>query len=101
MCPLDPVCASIFSNQSPANAYIQGLVNTLMALKPEHPPHDLTERELDVLRLMVEGNSNLQIASQLVVALSTVKSHVKSILHKLGVENRTQAAALARKMQLF
>jgi LuxR family maltose regulon positive regulatory protein len=61
----------------------------------------LSERELDVLRLIAAGLSNQEIAEHLVVALSTVKSHVKSILLKLDVQNRTQAVARGRKLGLL
>lgn len=55
----------------------------------------LTERELEVLRLVARGASNLQIAEGLVISVNTVKSHLKNILSKLQLENRTQAAAYA------
>ena len=55
----------------------------------------LTERELDVLRLVARGASNMQIAEELVISVNTVKSHLKNILSKLGLENRTQVAAYA------
>jgi DNA-binding NarL/FixJ family response regulator len=55
----------------------------------------LTERELEVLRLVARGASNLQIAEELVISVNTVKSHLKNILGKLQLENRTQAAAYA------
>lgn len=55
----------------------------------------LTERELDVLQLVARGASNMQIAEELVISVNTVKSHLKNILSKLGMENRTQVAAYA------
>lgn len=61
----------------------------------------LSERELAVLRLISEGLSNQEIAEQLVVALSTVKTHINNIYSKLGVANRTQALARARELQLL
>lgn len=61
------------------------------------PPHrvELTERESEVLRLMVTGASNHEIAEQLVITEGTVKSHVKHILRKYGAVNRAQAIAWA------
>ncbi|MDM2028817.1 LuxR C-terminal-related transcriptional regulator [Mycobacteroides abscessus] len=56
---------------------------------------ELTERESDVLRLMVTGASNQEIAKQLVITEGTVKSHVKHILRKYGAVNRAQAIAWA------
>ncbi len=61
----------------------------------------LSEREMDVLRLLAAGHSNQEIADRLVVALSTVKSHVKNILMKLEAENRTGAVARARELKLI
>jgi NarL family two-component system response regulator LiaR len=65
------------------------------ATQPPTPGHDLTERERDVLALLVQGLNNTQIAEKLVVSPSTIKSHVSHILAKLGVASRTEAAALA------
>jgi NarL family two-component system response regulator LiaR len=62
--------------------------------------HGLTERELDVLRLMVRGLTNAQIAQQLVVSRATANFHVSSILAKLGAETRTRAVALALQDRL-
>jgi DNA-binding NarL/FixJ family response regulator len=66
------------------------------------PPEDLgtqrpslTSREREVLRLIVEGAENNQIAAELVISPETVKTHVSSILEKLGADNRVQAAVRA------
>ncbi len=56
---------------------------------------ELTERELDVLRLIGEGMENAQIAERLYISTTTVKYHVSNLLVKLGLENRIQAAVFA------
>jgi NarL family two-component system response regulator LiaR len=63
-------------------------------------PEVLSERETEVLRLLARGQSNKEIARDLHVNESTVKSHVSSILAKLGVQSRTQAALHAAKIGL-
>ncbi len=63
--------------------------------RPPEPGHDLTEREREVLSLMVKGLNNPDIADRLIVSRSTVKFHVSSILSKLGVSSRTEAVSLA------
>ena len=69
---------------------------------PAQPLLDpLTERELEVLRLIAAGLSNRAIAARLVLALSTVKSYVNTIYSKLQVESRTQAVARARALHLL
>jgi LuxR family maltose regulon positive regulatory protein len=64
---------------------------------PELDAHLLSGRELEVLSLIAQGNSNQQIAEQLFISLHTVKTHARRIYSKLGVERRTQAVALAKK----
>lgn len=61
----------------------------------------LSERELTILRLIATGRSNQEIADILVVAVSTVKSHINHLYGKLGVSRRTQAIAIAREMGLL
>jgi NarL family two-component system response regulator LiaR len=65
------------------------------ASQPPAPGIDLTEREREVLTLMIEGLNNTQIAGRLTISPSTVKSHVSNILSKLGVTSRTEAVTLA------
>jgi NarL family two-component system response regulator LiaR len=69
-------------------------------LEPPTPTYDLTDREREVLALVVEGLSNLQIARQLDISLSTARFHVSTILSKLGAANRAEAAALAVRRHL-
>ncbi len=61
---------------------------------------DLTAREKDILKLVAAGKSNKEIADELILSIHTVKNHLKNILQKLCVEDRTQAAILAIKEKL-
>jgi LuxR family maltose regulon positive regulatory protein len=61
----------------------------------------LTDRELDVLRLMAEGLKYKEIAQRLFISLNTVRSHVKAIYGKLSVNNRTQAVEMARQLRIM
>ena len=67
------------------------------------PPiqHNLTDRELEVLRLIATGATNREIAAQLVVSEGTVKNHVSSILSTLGLRDRIQAALYAHEHHLI
>jgi LuxR family maltose regulon positive regulatory protein len=60
----------------------------------------LSAREIDVLRLLAEGQSNREIAATLVISVGTVKSHINHILGKLAAHSRTQAIAHARTLEL-
>ncbi|MCT7659994.1 helix-turn-helix transcriptional regulator [Mycobacterium sp. CPCC 205710] len=60
-------------------------------------PHGLTQRERDVLELLAAGHSDAEIATALFISPKTANRHVGAILSKLGVRNRTQAAAYAHR----
>jgi len=65
--------------------------------EPGSPFHPLSDREMEVLTLVVDGKSNKEIASLLGISHQTVKNHITSILRKFGVEDRTQAVVYALK----
>ncbi|MGB4894113.1 MAG: response regulator transcription factor, partial [Nitrospira sp.] len=69
--------------------------------KPAWVEHDLTEREITVLRLVADGKTNKEIANNLDLSEKTVKNHVRNIFHKLQVYDRTQAAILAIRKGLI
>ena len=68
---------------------------------PEPLAEPLTRKELHVLQLLAEGYSNSAIAEKLVVADTTVRTHLRHINTKLNASSRTQAVALARKLRLI
>jgi len=70
-------------------------------MTPELEVHPLTERELEVLEMIVAGHSNALIAEKLYITIGTVKTHVRSILNKLSVDDRTQAAVQALRSGLI
>lgn len=67
---------------------------------PSDPQGRLSDRELEVLKLVVDGKSNPEIATALYLSLSTVKCHVRSIMEKLAVDDRVQAAVVALRSGL-
>lgn len=89
---LDPSIAEI----------ILSLLPTTTKKEPVSTAEDfnLTPREIEVLKLIVEGHSNADIAYDLTVSMHTVKTHISNILSKLGVNDRTQAAVKAMKEHL-
>lgn len=94
---LDPAIARVVlervtSGSSPTN---QPASVDAVATPPEDNP--LTPREMEVLQLIVDGYSNPKIADKLVITKATAKAHVHSILQKLCVDDRTQAAVLAMR----
>ena len=93
---IDPAIAKIVFSNIGVNK-----VNTKPTIdfseKREKNSYGLTERELDVLSLMVDGLTNPQIADKLVITRATAKAHVHSILQKLCASSRTQATVMAMK----
>lgn len=74
------------------------IMNRFRQPKQQSLPHEqLTDREMEVLRLIAKGKSNQDVADELFIGIKTVKFHVTNILAKLGVEDRTQAAIYAFK----
>jgi len=94
---IDPAIARIVLRQSQ-----QPAPRTIAGLSPddEIQSYPLTERELEVLQLIVDGNSNASIADKLFITVGTVKTHVRNILNKLCADDRTQAAVRALRTGL-
>jgi len=96
---IDPgYLAALLRACGPADAVPQRI---RAAAAPPGLAEPLTDRELEVLRLLAAGRSNQRIAHDLVVALDTVKKHVTHVLGKLGAANRTEAVARARQLGLI
>ena len=77
------------------------LLDRFMRPKTETPQETLTERELEVLRLLAKGSANKQIGVSLTISESTVKTHVANIFQKLGVSDRTEAVTTALQRGLI
>ena len=96
-CWLDPAIAKVALNlfPKPENTSLSSAVEVSDARA------QLTEREFEVLRLLVKGKSNTEIAKELIVSVHTAKAHVCSILQKLCVDDRVQAAVKAIKENII
>jgi len=107
---IDPAIARIVlkqakdSSEAGADAAAVMKTVTISAAEPEYSQlieaYPLTERELEVLQLIVEGCSNAAIAEKLYITVGTVKTHVRNILNKLCADDRTQAAVRALRSGL-
>jgi len=107
---IDPAIARIVlkkartKESAPEEAKPQEKKVTIKAAEPEFShiieTYPLTERELEVLELIVQGYSNAAIAEKLYITVGTVKTHVRNILNKLCADDRTQAAVLALRSGL-
>jgi two-component system, NarL family, response regulator LiaR len=104
---IDPTIASIVLQQLRKNSPVVDKKNTIQIKGLEGDYADivgsagLTDRELEILQLIVRGGSNGEIAEQLFVTVGTVKTHVRHILNKLCVDDRTHAAVLALRAGLI
>jgi two-component system, NarL family, response regulator LiaR len=78
---------------------VQALANS--TAQPQIAGNTLTERERDVLRCMVDGMNNNEIAEKLVISLGTVKFHISNIFQKLGVDSRVEAVKMAMEQKLI
>jgi DNA-binding NarL/FixJ family response regulator len=78
----------------------QAAARLLREVRVPDSPEVLTERETEVLRLLAQGKANKQIAAELAIGENTVRTHVSSVLGKLGVQSRTQAALYAAQIGL-
>jgi LuxR family maltose regulon positive regulatory protein len=106
--PMADLLAHISSYTIASPAYIQQLQSIIALQQPSALPgapqallDPLSERELEVLSLLATGASNQQIADHLIISLNTAKRHVKNILAKLNVDNRTRAVIRARELHLL
>lgn len=88
-------------NPAVATALLSRLAKEQTRAVSRAPTAPLTARELDVLRLVVEGQTNREIGATLTISLATVKTHVERIIAKLEVSDRTQAAVRAIELHLI
>jgi DNA-binding NarL/FixJ family response regulator len=107
-CWIDPAIARVVLQQARKLPRVEpgteglntGETNDKAATDAALQAYQLTERELEVLQLIVEGCSNAIIAERLFITVGTVKTHVRNILNKLCADDRTQAAVLALRAGL-
>ena len=97
-----PLLRKFRSNDPSIQSYIDAIMSMCeKTCGQDEPPMILTEREMDIMRLIGKGYSNPDIAKELVVTLNTVKKHTSNIYSKLGVASRTQAIAKMQELNLL
>lgn len=82
------------------DAQVRHVVAQLKPLTPNQPIASLSQREMEILQLVVEGHSNPEIAAQLFLSESTVKTHLRNIMNKFNVDDRVQVAVVALRSGL-
>jgi len=102
---IDDIAHTIRAAHAGKSVFSSEVTQVLMHSTPEESPKPrtdfgLTPREMDVLRLLIKGHNNNQIADELIISLSTAKFHVSSILSKLNASSRVEAVALAIERNL-
>ncbi|MBN2239616.1 MAG: response regulator transcription factor [Dehalococcoidales bacterium] len=95
---MDAVNRAVQGQSSLSPEAAQVLIQTVN--EPQKPGIDLTQREREILALMVEGKSNSEISESIFITQATVKYHVSNVLSKLGVSSRTEAVVMAIKNKL-
>ena len=106
----EPMQALLRQIRPQVRGKVQGYVATLLSAYGQQPASNapgssalaepLTEREREVLRLLLEGASNREIARRLVLSINTVKRHIYNLCGKMGVQSRSQAIVKARALDL-
>jgi len=106
-CSTDDIVATIRAaaadDASMSPGLARGLLDEAMRLAPDHDDPDpiITRREVEVLQAIADGNSPVEVASQLYISQKTVKNHLASIYQKLDARDRTQAVVNAMRMGII
>jgi DNA-binding NarL/FixJ family response regulator len=96
----EPLRRDVLDLATRARLRLEDAVHATVSEPSAPQPFGLTTRELEVLRLVIEGRSNGEIGAQLFVSRKTASVHVSNILRKLGATNRIEATAIARRHQV-
>ena len=91
----DEIAAAVLAVRSDQTPVSPDMVRHLVAKDHERVGSDLTEREVEVLRLAAKGLSNKEIAEHLFLSVNTVRNHMQRVLNKLGAHSKLEAAAIA------